>query len=256
MKKLLLIIGLISTTTFSQDCVAPVMMNFECTPVQTVSGVYSSTSNAFSGGINTSANIGAYTDDASNQWDALVIDFGAPIDLSVNNILKIKLYSPTRSIELLSKLENAGNTQSATRGSAASQVGQWQEFSFDYSDEAANTKSLQKVVFFFDPYVGSGSHVYYFDDVTWSSSTLSTKNDALDSSEFLVYPNPVRDMLKIRHSSGIEQVRVTNVLGKTVISVNVNSMDYELDLSVLNKGIYFVKVSTDNNFRTFKVLKR
>ncbi|MDO5980089.1 T9SS type A sorting domain-containing protein [Flavivirga spongiicola] len=257
MKKLLLFIGIISTSVFSQDCVDPIVLNLECIPIRTVTGSYNSIANTLSGGINTSANIGEYTDDAGNQWDALVIDYGAPIDLSVNNQLKIKIYSPTRAIEVLSKLEDTTNANSASRGSAASQIGIWQEFIYDYSSEAANSNSLQKVVLFFDPYVGAGNNIYYFDDIEWTSPGALSTEDVSTSIQLFAFPNPVKGVLTIRSNFGIQKINVIDIFGKTILNTEVfNATTYKLDVGPLKTGIYFVNVNANNAFKNIKIIKK
>ena len=95
MKKLLLLsLTFMSYIAFSQ-CVDPIISDFECSPPSHTLGGNGVTSlaNPVSGGINTSANVGEFTDDGLNAWDNLEVDYGAPIDLSTTNFLKIKIYS-------------------------------------------------------------------------------------------------------------------------------------------------------------------
>ena len=93
---ILFITLLIGYFAFGQ-CSDPVITNFECGDAsQTVSGNGINTVvNTFQAGINKSANIGEYTDDGTNGWDNLLIDFETEIDLSSNPFLSFKLYSPT-----------------------------------------------------------------------------------------------------------------------------------------------------------------
>ena len=74
--------------TFGQ-CSDPVITNFECGDAsQTILGNGIITvANTFQTGINKSANIGEYSDDGTNGWDNLLIDFESEIDLSSNPYL-------------------------------------------------------------------------------------------------------------------------------------------------------------------------
>ena len=94
------------------QCFDPVITNFECGDAsQTVSGNGINTVvNSFQTGINKSANIGEYTDDGTNGWDNLLIDFETEIDLSSNPFLSFKLYSPS-SIQVLAKLEGGSEME-------------------------------------------------------------------------------------------------------------------------------------------------
>ncbi|MGB5982563.1 MAG: T9SS type A sorting domain-containing protein [Nonlabens sp.] len=148
--------------TVLTPCEEPFITNFDCSaPSNPITGALATVANNFSGGINTSPNIGQYTDDGTAGFDALVIDYGTPIDLSVNSVFKIKLYSPS-SIQILAKLEG-GMVQEIF--SNFSLINTWQELTFDFSASAGNGNT--RLVLFFNPVVTSGTpnDIYYIDDL-------------------------------------------------------------------------------------------
>ena len=151
------------------QCSDPVITNFECGGAsQTVSGNGINTVvNTFQSGINKSANIGEYTDDGTNGWDNLLIDFETEIDLSSNPFLSFKLYSPT-SIQVLAKLEGGSEIE---LWSDYSLENTWEEFNFDFSDAISNGNT--KLVLFFNAAQESGtsSDIYYVDDIRFTNST-------------------------------------------------------------------------------------
>ena len=151
------------------QCSDPVITNFECGDAsQTVSGNGINTVvNTFQAGINKSANIGEYTDDGTNGWDNLLIDFETEIDLSSNPFLSFKLYSPT-SIQVLAKLEGGSEIE---LWSDYSLENTWEEFNFDFSDAISNGNT--KLVLFFNAAQESGtsSDIYYVDDIRFTNST-------------------------------------------------------------------------------------
>ena len=151
------------------QCSDPVITNFECGDAsQTVSGNGINTVvNTFQSGINKSANIGEYTDDGTNGWDNLLIDFETEIDLSSNPFLSFKLYTPT-SIQVLAKLEGGSEIE---LWSDYSLENTWEEFNFDFSDAISNGNT--KLVLFFNAAQESGtsSDIYYVDDIRFTSST-------------------------------------------------------------------------------------
>ena len=151
------------------QCSDPVITNFECGDAsQTVSGNGINTVvNTFQSGINKSANIGEYTDDGTNGWDNLLIDFETEIDLSSNPFLSFKLYTPT-SIQVLAKLEGGSEIE---LWSDYSLENTWEEFNFDFSDAISNGNT--KLVLFFNAAQESGtsSDIYYVDDIRFTNST-------------------------------------------------------------------------------------
>ena len=151
------------------QCSDPVITNFECGDAsQTVSGNgINNVVNTFQSGINKSANIGEYTDDGTNGWDNLLIDFETEIDLSSNPFLSFKLYTPT-SIQVLAKLEGGSEIE---LWSDYSLENTWEEFNFDFSDAISNGNT--KLVLFFNAAQESGtsSDIYYVDDIRFTNST-------------------------------------------------------------------------------------
>lgn len=73
-----------------------------------------------------------------------------------------------------------------------------------------------------------------------------------DNEEVNVYPNPATDMLHI-DGSNIQSVSLYNLQGQCVMteSGNVN----ELSISSLSRGMYILKVTTDNGVRSIKISK-
>jgi len=72
---------------------------------------------------------------------------------------------------------------------------------------------------------------------------------------FSYYPNPVNDILYFSSNQPIENVIVSNMLGQQ-INVSVSSDNKNLDLSNLQSGNYFVKVTIEGVSKAIKVVKR
>lgn len=65
-----------------------------------------------------------------------------------------------------------------------------------------------------------------------------------------VYPNPSTGTLYIVNSSSVKeasQVQVLNAIGQTVLEETITSNYKNIDLSKLNNGVYFVKITSDKN---------
>jgi len=73
---------------------------------------------------------------------------------------------------------------------------------------------------------------------------------------FTMFPNPVKDMLSVSAKNEIKELAVVNMLGQTVKTVTPNNRDYQLDLSNLTSGIYFVKARVNNTEGTFRIVKK
>lgn len=75
--------------------------------------------------------------------------------------------------------------------------------------------------------------------------------------QFVVYPNPVQSQISIQFSKTISNASIQfyNNLGQKVFAkANVQSNQI-IDLNELNSGIYFYKISSENNIQIGKIIK-
>jgi hypothetical protein len=101
----------------------------------------------------------------------------------------------------------------------------------------------------------SVSHDIVIDSVVFSfdaAAVLSTQDEALQS--FSIYPNPANNSVNISSASTISKVQIFNISGKKVLETKA-LLNKTIDVSNLNKGIYFLKVhSTGNTTATQKLI--
>lgn len=88
-----------------------------------------------------------------------------------------------------------------------------------------------------------------------SAFDSSLGNESFDSSSFRFYPNPVNDVLNLSYSQNINKVQVINILGQEVKTVTMDANQAQVDMSNLPSGTYLVKVTSDNQVKTVKVIK-
>lgn len=86
------------------------------------------------------------------------------------------------------------------------------------------------------------------------STVMGTAKNTFTTLKY--YPNPVNDILTVTNSNDIETLSVINMLGQTIISKQINSNNAQIDLSSLNNGVYFVKVSVEGKNKTLKIIKQ
>ncbi len=79
------------------------------------------------------------------------------------------------------------------------------------------------------------------DSIGCSTAQLSIEDKILDNS-LKIFPNPTDNILFIRGNKNLMNVSVYNMLGKEVLSkINTNN----IDVKVLPKGVYIIKISDD-----------
>lgn len=140
-----------------------VVNDFDCQKNQEVPEV-ELIANPLKSNLNSSKFVGKYIDEVG-PWDAVIIDYGEAIDLSTNNVFKIKVLAPVEGV-LKAKLEG-GTSAGIEKDATVTKTGEWVEYSYDFSDQA--NENHNKIVLFFNAGVETdGTQVFYIDDLKFA----------------------------------------------------------------------------------------
>ena len=93
------------------------------------------------------------------------------------------------------------------------------------------------------------------EDVFVLDVTTNLANPTFDNSSFTFYPNPVKDVLNISNAQNISKVQVINLLGQEMMVKTMNENQGQIDMSQLSSGTYLVKVTSEDQVKTIKVIK-
>lgn len=85
--------------------------------------------------------------------------------------------------------------------------------------------------------------------------SLVLANQAFDNRVISVYPNPANDVLNVVFTDKLKSVEIYNTIGQSVLAQYPNKEEARLDISGLQAGIYFVKISTATKQQTVKIIK-
>lgn len=88
-----------------------------------------------------------------------------------------------------------------------------------------------------------------------SAYDASLSNSSFDSSNFVAYPNPVKDVLNLSYKTAISNVKITNLLGQEVLNSKTNSNDVQVNMAALTSGAYIVNITVEDSVHTIKVIK-
>ena len=88
-----------------------------------------------------------------------------------------------------------------------------------------------------------------------SAYDSSLGNNSFDAANFSYYPNPIKNTLNLSYNKEISSVEVFNILGQKIISNSIKSNNAQIDMSNLTKGAYMVKVISNDQVKTIKVIK-
>lgn len=96
-----------------------------------------------------------------------------------------------------------------------------------------------------------GSEAIYYFNITNNGDGTFAGIDDIEQVSVSAYPNPANSMATISAGSVIRNIEVVNSLGQKVYGLqNVNSENYELNVSGLAQGLYFITVTTDRGIAT------
>ncbi|MBS7230218.1 T9SS type A sorting domain-containing protein [Flavobacterium psychroterrae] len=91
---------------------------------------------------------------------------------------------------------------------------------------------------------------------------VTTKlNGSLSAPDFVLgnfkyYPNPVQHTLNIDNTSTIDEIEIISVSGKSVLAKKINNTHSEIDLSNVSSGVYLLKVKSEGQTKTIKIVKK
>lgn len=108
-----------------------------------------------------------------------------------------------------------------------------------------------------------GNFFAYRGEESFAAIRLVGENTILSNIDFdnystnsiSIYPNPAYNTLNIKSKNGVKvnQVEIYNAIGQIVLKTS----NYEnIDISILNDDIYFVKVNVNNEYITSKLIKK
>ncbi len=82
-------------------------------------------------------------------------------------------------------------------------------------------------------------------------SSLKELNDA----DYVAYPNPSRDYVNITGKS-LEKIEITTIDGSTLLIRTIVGNNYQLNISELNTGAYFLKIYANGGTLTKQIIKK
>ncbi len=106
--------------------------------------------------------------------------------------------------------------------------------------------------------VTAGNYNITFDRISGTYSfqnTLHTKD--FEVGDYKVYPNPASNNWNFNSSfESIKSINISDISGKTIINVKIQSKEINIDCSNLKAGIYFAKIDFEKSVKTIKLIKQ
>lgn len=99
--------------------------------------------------------------------------------------------------------------------------------------------------------VSNDHFVLFVDDIQINTTTIGINEN--DMAAVRVYPNPSNGTVNVENAQGSD-IMIYNLLGEVVASVNSANQFESFNLSALSNGTYLVKVISDSQIKTQKVV--
>ncbi|MCE3278420.1 MAG: hypothetical protein K0S44_611 [Bacteroidetes bacterium] len=112
---------------------------------------------------------------------------------------------------------------------------------------------------------GSGSYPvsYIYSDANGCSDTaistitvsVCTGIESVTENKISVYPNPTRNILIVKSSELITGINIYNILGEEILYTIVGRNNANIDMSSFAEGIYWIRIQTNKESLTKKIVK-
>ncbi len=138
--------------------------------------------------------------------------------------------------------------------------GSWGQSVIDLSKIGAVSGSNIRFRFEFGTDGCNGVDGWYLDELYVYNCSVLAVEDVQKQNGITVYPNPTSGFVTIQNTrnSNLKQVEVYNAAGQLIKNFNMNNgfNKASLDMSMLSNGTYILKVKSDNEDNTVKVIKK
>ena len=180
---------------------------------------------------------------SSESIEVVTFNFSTPVVVPENFVVVIDLPSYTAGSAIIV----IATSEAACYGEAASVV------SYYYTSEGEGWYNLNEVWETEDE--NSFELAIFLNTEFESESGGSTNLNSENELAFTVSPNPVADVVYIANAAESD-VRIYDMTGKIMIEKTIKSSNETIGVNSLEKGVYFIEVTKDNNKSTQKLIKK
>ena len=163
-----------------------------------------------------------------------------------NALKKIKLHSDEMSVVILGNF----GTAEGDINPAFHNTGTWYNF---WTGDSIVVTDVNETI-----NLQAGEYKLYTSKKLTKPDLVGIDDVEISKSNFVIYPNPVQEMLTITNTEDVNQVSVYNLMGSSIYSESFNSSsNIRIDTRSLTSGYYFVSMITNKgNLISKKFIKK
>ncbi|MEM7087733.1 MAG: M14 family zinc carboxypeptidase [Bacteroidota bacterium] len=103
---------------------------------------------------------------------------------------------------------------------------------------------------------GARADGFYFDDLEFNVTDIELSTNTFETSQFVVYPNPLKDQLTIDTVLDDYTVEMYTIQGQLVDKKQGISGTRSIDYASLSSGIYLLRLTTAEASQTLRIVKQ
>ena len=96
---------------------------------------------------------------------------------------------------------------------------------------------------------------FYFDNFKIRGISENLNISETEQINSYIYPNPTENYLSIRSNTNINKLEIFNILGQKILEKSDENI-LELKTTILNAGIYIVKLYSDQGIESHRIIKK
>lgn len=134
-------------------------------------------------------------------------------------------------------------------------IDQWERLVFDFTAVIGEPSSngIDQIIVFPDFQNRSSDNEIYFDNIIFGDSSLLSTPE-LEENSIILAPNPATDRIAIQSGLPLDQLTIYDQHGRRVAQLESKSNNFEMNVSNLSSGIYFVQLTEQNNTSIKKLI--
>ncbi|MGB1039286.1 MAG: T9SS type A sorting domain-containing protein [Flavobacteriales bacterium] len=212
--------------------------------------------NPLTSGINTSTTCGKFIKFIPPTNDGA---FGGTIKIpfvsTKYNTASIDLYSPAGAYDFKMVFQDASGTDILDSLFTTSTTPGWSTFNMDLSGVPAST-SFEKFVFLVNSSTATPDSIF-LDNFRFLFDNSVGINENKSINTLKLFPNPFSNQITVESKVQIDQIRVMDLTGKTLIDITeINNNKTVVDLQSLLSGSYLIQIlDVNGNFTTERIIK-
>jgi hypothetical protein len=130
----------------------------------------------------------------------------------------------------------------------------WGELYDDVMEDTITLPDGGAILFWVAPYFEGGTGTYLFEIEATRVST--TQSGTIAKQSLRIYPNPTSDMLHIRETEPLDRITLIDIHGRIILAFEASGTSCSLDMTGLEEGIFFLKISRNGVPAVHKIIKQ